>query len=53
MLTDRHTHGRTDDGRKVITIVHPEQSSDELKRSAKDFFNDIHAILCGCFFFFF
>ena len=23
--------GRTDDGRKVITIAHPEQSSDELK----------------------
>ena len=31
MLTD----GRTDDGRKVITIAHPEQSSGELK------------ILCG------
>ena len=31
MLTDR----RTDDGRKVITIAHPEQSSGELK------------ILCG------
>ena len=27
MLTD----GRTDDGRKVITIAHPEQSSGELK----------------------
>ena len=25
------THGRTDDGRKVITIAHPEQSSGELK----------------------
>ena len=24
-------HGRTDDGRKVITIAHPEQSSGELK----------------------
>ena len=29
------THRRTDDGRKVITIAHPEQSSGELK------------ILCG------
>ena len=28
MLTD----GRTDDGRKVITIAHPEQSSGELKK---------------------
>ena len=27
MLTD----GRTDDGQKVFTIAHPEQSSDELK----------------------
>ena len=27
MLTD----GRTDDGRKVITIAHPEHSSGELK----------------------
>ena len=37
MLTDRRTHartdGRTDDGRKVITIAHPEQSSGELKIS--------------------
>ena len=39
MLTDgrtdgrKHgwTDGRTDDGRKVITIAHPEQSSGELK----------------------
>ena len=31
MLTDRRTDGRTDDGRKVITIAHPEQSSGELK----------------------
>ena len=31
MLTDGLTHGRTDDGRKVITIAHPEQSSGELK----------------------
>ena len=29
--TDRCTDGRTDDGRKVITIAHPEQSSGELK----------------------
>ena len=29
--TDRRTHGRMDDGRKVITIAHPEQSSGELK----------------------
>ena len=26
------THGRTDDGRKVITIAHPEHSSGELTR---------------------
>ena len=31
MLMDGCTDGRTDDGRKVITIVHPEQSSGELK----------------------
>ena len=30
-LTDGRTHGRTDDGRKVIIIAHPEQSSGELK----------------------
>ena len=30
MLTDGRTHGRTDDGRKVITIAHPEHSSGEL-----------------------
>ena len=30
MLTDGRTDGRTDDGRKVITIAHPEQSSGEL-----------------------
>ena len=31
--TDAQTHGRTDDGRKVITIAHLEQSSGELKRA--------------------
>ena len=31
MLTDGCTDGRMDDGRKVITIAHPEQSSGELK----------------------
>ena len=31
MLTDGRTDGSTDDGRKVITIAHPEQSSGELK----------------------
>ena len=30
--TDARTDGWTDDGRKVITITHPEQSSGELKR---------------------
>ena len=34
MLTDGRTDGRTDDGQKVITIAHPEQSSGELKRIA-------------------
>ena len=29
---DERTDGRTDHGRKVITIAHPEQSSGELKR---------------------
>ena len=32
---DGRTHGRTDDGRKVITIAHPEQSSGELKKDCK------------------
>ena len=32
--TDARTDGRTDDGRKVITIAHPEQSSGELKQEA-------------------
>ena len=31
MLTDWRTEGRMDDGRKVITIAHPEHSSGELK----------------------
>ena len=35
MLTDGRTHGRTDDGRKVITIAHPEQSSGKLKTTTK------------------
>ena len=48
MLTDARTDGRTDgwtdDGRKVITIAHPEQSSGELKnecleKKKTDFFN--------------
>ena len=29
------THGRTDDGRKVIIIAHPEHSSGELKTLKK------------------
>ena len=33
MLTDGQTHGRTDDGRKVISIAYPEHSSGELKSS--------------------
>ena len=31
--TDGRTDARTDDGRKVITIAHPEQSSGELKKT--------------------
>ena len=31
MLMDGRTDGQTHDGRKVITIAHPEQSSGELK----------------------
>ena len=31
MLTDAWTDARMDDGRKVITIAHPEHSSGELK----------------------
>ena len=30
--TDARPDGRTDDGQKVITVAHPEHSSDELKR---------------------
>ena len=53
MLTD----GRTDNGRKVITIAHPEQSSGELKkkRPMKDMTYDIYAMFIGvcvvCLFF--
>ena len=50
MLTDGHTDGRMDEGRKVITIAHPEQSSGELKRSVKDLSNDTYAMLL-CFLF--
>ena len=32
---DALTDGRTDDGRKVITIAHPEQSSGELKKKKR------------------
>ena len=32
MLTDGRTHACTDDGRKVITMAHPEHSSGELKK---------------------
>ena len=32
MLTHGRMHGQTDNGRKVITIAHPEQSSGELKK---------------------
>ena len=35
MLTDGRTDGRMDDGRKVITIAHPEHSSGELKKQNK------------------
>ena len=34
MLTDGRMDGRTDNGRKVITIAHPEQSSGELKNAS-------------------
>ena len=36
MLTEGRTDGRTDAGRKVITIAHPEQSSGELKIDFQD-----------------
>ena len=43
MLTDGRTDGRTDgwtdDGRKVITIAHPEQSSGELKSMEEKVWN--------------
>ena len=48
MLTDGRTDGRTDartdDGRKVITIAHPEQSSGELKMHCERDINltDVH-----------
>ena len=34
---NRRTDGRTDNGRKVITIAHPEQSSGELKKPQHTF----------------
>ena len=37
--------GRTDDGRKVITIAHPEQSSGELKMTINGHFFNIHFCL--------
>ena len=36
--TDGPMHGGTDDGRKVITIAHPEQSSGELKKKLHESF---------------
>ena len=55
MLTD----GRTDNGRKVITIAHPEQSSGELKMTAKYKFYSSEPlrrqqilVYCSVFFFF-
>ena len=51
MLTDGCTHGltdrRTDDGLKVITIAHPEQSSGELKND-KNKFKILSNHLCFC-----
>ena len=50
MLTDGRidgrTHARTDDGRKVITIAHPEQSSGELKMYLK--FTDVLPVRTKC-----
>ena len=51
MLTDRRTDGRTDNGRKVITIAHPEQSSGELTTSqyegpAKSFVTVFRLLQC-------
>ena len=45
--THVRTDGRTDDGRKVITIAHPEQSSGELKMKfslAVDLSNNIFSL---------
>ena len=42
--TDGRTDGLTDDGRKVITIAHPEQSSGELITVK------FHHVLTGCIF---
>ena len=36
MFTDRQTDAWTDDGRKVITLAHPEHSSGELKTGFQD-----------------
>ena len=47
--------GRTDDGQKVITTAHPENSSGELKKKkkiAKDLPNDAYAMFVFLFFFF-
>ena len=56
MLTDGRTHGRMDDGRKVITIAQPEHSSGELKK-VQIFFGSYLVNLLSCplkvFFFFY
>ena len=49
MLTD----GRTDDGRKVITIAHPEQSSGELIIGVLLMILFLHLLLLLLFFFLF
>ena len=50
MLTDGRTDGRTDarmdDGRKVITIAHPEHSSDELKSDKNKISYPTHVHFC-------
>ena len=53
MLTDGRTDGRTDDGRKVITIAHPEQSSGELTKTIKLKKNLISLVVYSYFYVFF
>ena len=48
MLKDGRTHGRKDDGQKVITIAHPEHSSGELKDKIKKLRSRTWNVMTSC-----